>query len=232
MLNAKAKMLSARQRLTNQFGDNPDAVFVWIPKSAGTSLYGSLAKLGCPKLKTEARIKRVFPQKGLVTFVHLDYRALVDAGLVSAAFDQRARKFTIVRDPYDRAVSLYFYILNRHRLFENWHVTPSFQDFLELIDKGFYDRIGIYNEIGMSQANPQVAWTRGITFDLVGRLETLDEAIRDIGTLLGKPLPAMEWLNKNEKKLPDGLFTKETIYLIDKIYDEDFSTFGYDRRPA
>lgn len=230
MLNVKAKLTSARQRLTNQLGMNPDAVFVWIPKSAGTSLYASLEKLGCPKLKNEPRIRRVFPQRGLVTFVHLDYMALRDKGLVSPEFDAKSKKFTIVRDPYQRSVSLYYYILNRHKLFANWHVTPSFEDFLEMIANGFYDRIGIYNEKGMSQANPQVAWTKGINFDLIGRLENIDEAIRDIGKLLGKQLPEMKWLNKADAAPATDLFTSRTIYLIDKIYDEDFETFGYKRR--
>ena len=164
---------STTQRLTNQAGLNPDAVFVWIPKSAGTSVYNSLQKLGCPKLKTVNRIRRVFPQRGLVTFGHLDYNRLVTTGIVSKEFDRKAKKFTIVRDPYDRAISLYFYVMRRSKLFDNWHSLPSFEDFLELIESGFYDKIGLFNVQGLSQANPQVAWTKNISFDTIGRIENL-----------------------------------------------------------
>jgi len=232
MLNLDGKLRSARHRLINQTGRNRDAVFIWIPKSAGTSVYESLDALGCAKIKDVGRLKRVFPQKGLVTFVHLDYAALRDAGLVTDAFDQNAVKFTITRNPYARAVSLYFYIRDRHKLFERWRCEPTFEDFLELIDRGFYDKIGIYNVRGMSQANPQVEWTRNIKLDYVGRMEELEDTMKEIGRLLGKDLPAVPWLNKGTgaKDKAEDVYDKRTRYLVDKIYEEDFDTFGYRRQ--
>ena len=232
MLNLPAKMKSARQRLINQSGRNVDAVFIWIPKSAGTSVYAALETLGCPKLNTEGRIRRVFPQKGLVTFSHLHYPELIEKGLVSQSYDRKAKKFTIVRDPYDRAISLYFYTRDRFRAFDNWHKTPTFHEYLELIDRGFYDKVGLYNAKGMSQANPQVAWTDGIELDFVGRMEALGEAMAGIEALLGRPLPELEWLNRGERASPDGLLDAAAIRLIDRIYEADFDRFGYARRTS
>lgn len=231
MPNLKGKVRSARHRLLNQSGRNRDAVFIWIPKSAGTSVYNSLDALGCAKIKDEGRLRRVFPQKGLVTFVHLDYAALREAKLVSDTFDESAVKFTITRDPYARAVSLYFYIRDRHKLFEQWHRQPSFEEFLELIDGGFYDRIGIYNVRGMSQANPQVEWTRKTKLDYVGKMEELDATMERISQLLQAELPPVPWLNKGSAKSDktQGMFDRRTRYLVDKIYEEDFDTFGYER---
>lgn len=229
MLNLSSKLTTARRRIINTVGKNPDAVFIWIPKSAGTSLFNSLEALGCVKCKELWRIPRAFPQKGLVTFGHMDYARLVEESHVSSEFDARAKKFAIVRNPYDRAASLYFYIRDRHRHFELWHKTPSFEEFLELVQSGFHERIGLYNNIGMSQANPQVSWTRNVDLDVIGRVERMDEAVSSISALIGMEVPAAGWLNRTEKPTAADLFDKRTRALVDRIYDEDFETFGYAR---
>ena len=46
----------------------PNAVFIWIPKNAGTSMYHALRRYGCVKTKEAQRIKYQFSQRGLVTF--------------------------------------------------------------------------------------------------------------------------------------------------------------------
>src|SRR6056297_2341307 len=79
---------------------NRDAVFLWIPKTAGATLYSALDRHICTKLLhlTAARIR--FRNKGLVTFGHMDYAQLVEIGLVRARFDQSAFKFCFSRNPY------------------------------------------------------------------------------------------------------------------------------------
>lgn len=222
-----AKVAKLQSVARNTFGLTPDAVFIWIPKSAGTSLFDSLSKLGCVKCKSIRSLKRAFPQRGLVTFGHMDYVALLETGLVSADFDQRSKKFAIVRNPYERAVSLYFYIRDRHKHFEHWRKIPSFEEFLEIIAAGFYDRIGLYNVKGLSQANPQIEWTRGINLDYIGRVEDMVESTAAIGKLIDRHLPEPEWLNRGRTSASGDLLTKHARYLIDSIYDEDFEQFAY-----
>lgn len=232
MVHIEGRIRSVKHRTINSIGLNRDAVFIWIPKSAGTSLYNSLEKLGCPKVKELRFIPKRFAQKGLVTFGHMDYLGLIEAGHVSREFDQRAKKFAIVRNPYDRATSVYFYIRDRHKHFALWHKTPSFEEFLELVEAGFHERIGLYNERGMSQANPQVAWTKGIALDYIGRVEAMGESIKAISDLLGKEIAEARWDNKGSKPPRAELYDKRTRYLVDKIYDEDFQTFNYSREAA
>ena len=227
--NLGATLRSTRSMAMNALGLTPDAVFIWIPKSAGTSLFDSLSDEGCQKLKSLELVKKRFSQRGLVTFGHMDYRGLIDAGYISSAFDERAKKFALTRDPYARAVSLYLYIRDRHKMFEGWRKTPSFREFLEMIDRGHYDSIGLYNVRGLSQANPQVAWTKGIVFDHLGRVESLEESLEAISRLLGKSLQSPKWLNKGSGEDSSNLLDRDTRYLIDKIYDEDFETFGYSK---
>lgn len=229
MLNLDKKIETARKRIVNATGKNPDAVFIWIPKSAGTSLFNSLEALGCAKCHEMRRLPRAFGQKGLVTFGHMDYVRLVAEGHISREFDQQAKKFAIVRNPYERATSLYFYIRDQRRFFDQWHKTPSFEEFLELVHKGFHEPIGLYNVRGMSQANPQVTWMKGIEFEYVGRVENMEEAVESISAILGREIPAAKWLNRTEKPAGSELYDKRTRSLVDAIYDEDFDAFGYSR---
>ena len=128
----------------------PDAVFIWIPKSAGTSVH---AAIGARKRKTLRSIRFGFCQRGIVTFSHIAYAQLLESRLVSESFNSRAFKFAIVRDPYDRAVSLYVYLRDKAGIVP---VSWSFLDLMRhLVDKGI-SPIGLYNTFGLSQCNPQV----------------------------------------------------------------------------
>ncbi len=93
--------------------NQPDVVFIWIPKSAGTSIYNAIH---ARKFKTIEKVKYRFCGKGIVTFGHMSYAELLRQGYISEKFDARSFKFAIVRDPYDRAVSLYEYLKSRKKL--------------------------------------------------------------------------------------------------------------------
>lgn len=200
----------------------PDAVFIWIPKTAGTSLYACLAAAGCPKLKTPDLARHGFSGKGLVTFGHMDYRRLVDEGYVPRDFDGAALKFTFVRNPFSRAVSLYNYV-QRH--FSSFRKQPTFQEFLELIDLGFIDRIGLYNVKNLSQCNPQACWLSGLEVGFVGKVENISEDFEALQTFLGISLPRLA-VNK-VGLLRKDIFNKKTKYLVERIYEQDFLEFGY-----
>ena len=77
----------------------PDAVFVWIPKAAGTSISTALASAtgSCLTLLSPGQVTACFPQRGLVTFGHQSYGQLVDEGYIDHEFDRRSFKFCFVR---------------------------------------------------------------------------------------------------------------------------------------
>ena len=85
---------------------NQDAVFLWIPKTAGATLYKALDIHICTKLLELPWAKLRFRNRGLVTFGHMEYAQLVKAGVVGSHFDEGAFKFCFSRNPYSRAVSL------------------------------------------------------------------------------------------------------------------------------
>jgi len=83
-----------------------------------------------------------------VTFGHISYRALAEEGSVTEDFAKDAFRFSFVRNPYDRTVSLWAY-LARFDLFPS---DLPFDGFVELIS-GSIDPVGLHNTKGLSQCN-------------------------------------------------------------------------------
>ncbi len=204
-----------------------DAIFIWIPKNAGTSIHAILREHGFVKLKTPRSVRLSFRNKGRVTFGHMAVGSLVDAGIVSLEFVAKAFKFDLTRDPYARAISLYRY-LSHTFVIPNWHERPTFHQFLDLLADGFYDRIGPYNVRGLSQCSPQSDWLRQTPADKIYRVEDPGEFVADMSERLHVRLPDIPHLNKSSRTGAGDLAPEEKA-LIERIYAEDFDTFGYSK---
>lgn len=205
-----------------------DSIFIWIPKNAGTSVYTMLSQHGLVKLKTTRSIRLCFRNSGRVTFGHMAVQSLVELGLVSSDFVDRAFKFALVRDPYARAVSLYRF-LSSIAILRNWNRPPTFREFLEIIANGHFDRIGPYNDLGLSQCNPQVAWLRDTPPDRIYKVEDLPEFIGDIEDRWKIPAGGMPHLNQSNPARQVALERQDEA-LIERIYAEDFEVLGYPKR--
>jgi hypothetical protein len=204
----------------------PNSLFIKVPKNAGTSVHHALRPYGLVKLKTVRAVRLCFSNAGRVSFDHMSVGGLIALGVVKREFVDSAFKFTLCRDPYDRAVSLYRYLSDYSYL--NWHKWPTFTEFLRLIAAGHYERIGPYNDRGLSQANPQVEWLRDVRPDKIYKVENLDEFIRDISKRWGIKLGSMPHLNRSPGH---GIeLRREDKALIEQIYAEDFERFGYAKR--
>jgi hypothetical protein len=197
------------------------AVFIWIPKTAGASFFSCL---DAPKFWVSLhRIKYRFANNGTVTFSHIDYAELVKKGYVSRKFDESAYKFAFVRNPYDRAVSLFFYL-------QKYGILSSDETFLGLcrrLNEEGCEPVGLYNVSGLSQCNPQVRWIENIEMDFIGRFESIGEdsekVFRELG-LQGVHLPE---INKTRHADYREYYCVESKEIVEKFYEEDFRRFGY-----
>lgn len=203
-----------------------NAVFIWIPKAAGTSVFDMLESHGAVKAVEVSEIQSKWPkQNGVVTFGHMSYHQLVCQGIVSTDFDQSAFKFAICRNPYDRAVSLFTY-LRRHKR------VPSEMDFSEFIRSIYTNElppIGLYNVSGWSQCNPQVEWLRNIAVNKVIKFENLEDGLNEVFPILGIYRRTIRHLNAATRA--DTLvnyLSCENVKLINEIYSDDFKEFGYE----
>ena len=197
-----------------------NAVFIWVPKCAGTSIAYTL---GLERHKTVGSIQTKFAGQGLVTFAHIDYARLVREGYVSQTFHQSALKFTFVRNPYDRAVSLYFY-LRRAKRFPMYY---SFSQFVHHLAEQGYESIGLFNSVGLSQCNPQMRWIEGAEIDFIGRYESLQVDMAYLCHSLGLPLYRIAHLNQSPHRPFPHYYDKTTERLVRSLYAEDFEILNY-----
>ncbi len=160
------------------------AVFIWIPKSAGTSVWRLLAQNGGIQYFTYEQVRDVFPNQGIATFGHMNYASLLDDGLITDAYDGSAEKYVVVRNPFDRAVSLYLHL-------QRIGVVPEamrFEMFTELVRQENFEKVGRSNRSGLIQCNCQISWLEhdpGLSSTVVGRFEDLDAFVNVLRSRLG-----------------------------------------------
>lgn len=199
----------------------PNAVFIWIPKSAGTSVWLALE---APKLKTPYLVNYRFTNRGIVTFGHMNYSQLVSNGFVNSSFDDTAFKFAIVRNPYDRAVSLYSYL---QTVTKGISADKTFLDFCRHIEAVGCPPIGLYNTLGLSQCNPQTRWVENISMDYIGKVESIESHVKVISSRLGLRTNHISHANKSRRSPIGDYYCSESRQIVQEFYKEDFLTFGY-----
>jgi Sulfotransferase family len=183
-----------------------------------------------------------WPTEGASMLGHIHYKALIDDGKLSQEYFNNAFKFAFVRNPYDRLVSLYKYHMVQKR------AGLDFDKFVETLSQEFQEgnvpEVGLYNirpfpmtsplyhiQIYGNQYQPMVAWLPK-EHVMIFYLETFEQDIDRMLSVMGfegkrAPVP-----KKNKSKYDDNFMdfysNRQTIDLVNKIYKEDFETFGYD----
>jgi|SRR6056297_452495 len=210
------------------FSKSPKMVFIWTPKTAGSSVFRFLnAGLGMRKLKT-TNLAMSFRNCGSVTFGHIHDLSLLKFGIVSGDFHDRAFKFSFVRNPYARVASLYNYSTRRDLL--------DGDGFDKFLDRVFLrPPVGMYNRVGLSQTNPQTDWLIGETGDLLAdrifRVEAFDEFSRYFNDKYGLNFDASERHNASTPVITvdDILGNRERTEKVNAIYARDFDLLGYEK---
>ena len=155
------------------------------------------------------------------------YQELLRTGYIPTSFHAGSFKFAFVRNPYDRAVSLYHQLLRQRHL----ETDMTFKSFLRTLVKEGCQPIGLYNVREWSQCNPQIRWTEGVKLDYLGRFESIGPDLNRVCSDLGlPPRPFLPQLNKSSSK--DKItryYDEEAIEMVSYFYREDFEAFGYDR---
>jgi len=198
-----------------------NSVFIWIPKNAGSSFFDLYHRFGnAPKCKTLHQVVYRFPQRGHVTFGHMDYANLVLSGYVSQEFDRSSYKFCFVRNPFARAVSLYTYLYYKNRDF-------AFLDFCRHLPQNGAHPIGPYNRKENSQCNPQIRWIENLEIDFVGRVENISDDVAQIMTAIGLKHESPQSLNASKHAVYSKYYCEESRDIIIDFYNEDFQRFEY-----
>ena len=203
--------------------------FTHVPKCGGTSLHRWLAKeIGLVKLNSlpllESATRSAVPLKH-VSFGHLSIEAMLEKKLVTLGQLERLFCFSIVRNPYSRALSLFAHFQKINQLPETW----SLNNFLLLLVRS-RPMNGLFNLARFSQAAPQVSWLGGERWpgpDLLVQVEkpheletTLAEKFGVRGTIPhSRQSHAEQFLHQ---------WNSRTTRIVQDLYAADFQALGYD----
>ncbi len=206
-----------------------DFIFIHIPKTGGSSIRSSLNKnydiLYNASKENFKKIGYLNPNENfedydlkIYDFIdHLPYQLIKNKEL-----DKDKYKFTFIRNPFSRAVSLYFEMRNNNLIRLNKNI--SFDEFVDDLDKKqnwfalpMIDYIGIKNISDMN---------------FIGKFENFENDILKLKKKIKISIKHHNFNNhiKSKLKFVDYRTFYSNNKLIDKIYsyyEKDFAQFDY-----
>ncbi len=201
-------------------------IFVHIPKNAGISIERFfLEYLGLGRESRPAFLCRPNedPALGPPRLAHLKAYEYISCGHVSRQLFDDYVKFAVVRNPWDRMISLYHYFGEARK-----------SDFTDFLFNRFYNKLWqekywftcpqkdfIYDDSGE------------LLVDFVVRFENLQDDFNRVCDRLGvpkKPLPHMN-SSRNQRELKmkpyQDYYNSETRYWVTELFKADIEQFGY-----
>jgi hypothetical protein len=238
-------------------GDHPldDLVF----SHPSRSVYAPVPKAGCSSIKAYLRRIEGYAKDLDVERLHnkrlngLSYASSLSRGqMVNALFARNGYfKFTVVRNPFARLVSAYVDLLSDRDGQGPRHVAAH-QELLaevrsrrdarpsELTSITFEDFIhSLENRRPVDldrhwQPQSHLTMSALLSYDMVIRLEELDERAPELADRLGTDLVLSERLNATRARQVDlvAWFPTELEQIVLSVYAADFRRFGYPRSVA
>ena len=218
-------------------------LYIMIPKTCCVSIDSFLKKqqkynyINIHKntgIWSQEEISIINSDKSL-SFGHANLNSLLEKKIITYDKYETLYKFTVVRNPYDRLVSLYFY-----------NKFNQDMEFSELIKKIYTKKIIIpplderniiflegYNTLQshkfISQWNLQVDWIPEKCHIL--KYENIDNDFKNLCKVLDIDYETLPVLNTTTSKLRNYMdyYNDETIQMVNEIYAKDFEILKYDK---
>ena len=191
-----------------------NAIFVHIPKTAGTSILSALGAVPVVDTHAPAQI-----------YAHAD-----------RAFYARAWKFAVVRDPWDRFASSFHFMKSG----TDWPMQQEWaranigdMDFAQFTHRVGRDPLYRARVIAERFFWPQTFWLGGVGttagVDTVFRFEELDAATRSICERLEiTPPEATPHLRRADKPDFRTLYDPQMVAIVGRLYRRDIAALRYD----
>lgn len=197
--------------------DSKKFVFVHIPKTGGNSILRPLFDTDCPLGDVVTNDQLHQPSGVLFDWNFSHGHTAADRHTIN---NTRYFSFSIIRNPWDRAVSLYFWTKRLNQLYDGIRQFNSFEDFVQDIGSVLWSR-------------PQKEYlydAKGLVVDFVCRLESIDQDMEYVCKRLNIPTFQVRQINKNQLR-PDkryvDYYNTKTKKLIDEFYHQDIEIFRY-----
>lgn len=182
-------------------------IFIHIPKVAGVSIEEFFLKYA---------VKNRGPNGE--KFIQHSTARKIKAGLSPRVYD-KYYKFAFVRNPWDRWVSLYFFILHKDTHVEHLRVK-SFKDFDEFVEDSI--------ERGRTQQKNTLTDNNGkFIVDYIGRFETLSDDINHLCRILDIKNTSFPYMNRSRHRDYRSYYNERTKEMVAGHFKDDIRLFGY-----
>lgn len=204
-------------------------IFIHIPKCAGSSIKDHFFKgVATNWRKPNYEVLYGWCPRRKIHLQHATAKQLLEEGLVSEENWQEYFKFTIVRNPWDRAYSDYLWIM------EDSKIKGSFKQYIEA--NGAFQEVFTNRETKMYRGDhkiPQLGFfdlNGELALDFVCRFEHLQEDMLTINSRLGLNSGFSQHSKQNliRKRHYSLFYGKSERQLIENYYSDDIKMLGYD----
>ena len=187
-------------------------IFVHIPKTAGNSVAYYFFKL----------------KKGPGHFYINDYKnAILD--------HSNYYKFSVIRNPWDRVVSSFFYLKKGGRsandiLFKKifLHNIESFDQFVNKLDRSFVFRFFVMKYTHFIPQYKFICSNEILDVDFVLRFESLEKDLNNLMINLNlEKTFELKHINRTDHKYYKNYYSSSTISIVKSLYEKDIQIFNY-----
>lgn len=202
-------------------------IFFHIGKTAGTSIEQMIAPGKRDPYITNRADMHGYDEALNIYLHHASCRTtreIVDPKIFADYF-----KFAIVRNPFTRMISAYFYLYD-----QNQELYGDFPDYVRRLP----ELANHPEKLRGSHHIAQIHYTHidgEQIVDFVGKFEDLDTTIAELNDRLGLQATLPRVNTSRHQAYPEkdkrALYDDETIAIIRDVYKDDFETYGYDPDP-
>ena len=157
---------------------------------------------------------------------------MVKNNIINQEYYDSLYKICVIRNPYDRAVSMYFYLKDRFP--RQMKIFNNFPEYIKhmYINKHDIPELALESTMGnnhlFTHCNPQYKWIENTKLDYMIKFENYEE---DLNILLKKLNIKMDkFIHDNKSKREDNYkkyYDNDTIKYVNDLYKIDFIKFNY-----
>ena len=193
--------------------------FIHIPKTAGSTIL-KMFDLDVSK-DQEGKYKDIFiHHDDEHEYIHASAKMLKN---LAPDVYHSCFKFAVVRNPYDRLISEYFWRIQykKNHAFDSSNM--SFEEFVHYLDQNLNDLIRLPH-VEKTHLLTQKSFTDPNVS--IFKYELLEECFEFLKTKYGVVRPANK-INSSEHEHYESYYTPNLKKIVQKIYLADFHMFGY-----
>jgi hypothetical protein len=200
-------------------------LFLWIPKTAGTSIWHQFEWTRKPTRRVPPR--QFDPSAHFTTFQHVPIQSVLNAGVVSREWVDSAIKIAVVRNPWERLVSIYHSLRQSGRRLAGM----TFGDYVQHATSDEYPAPHHSAIIDAPYASPQTTWLV-LGGRMISNITLVHENLRQgwgwLCQEIGLEPTILPRLNASKHGDYKEYYSDETRELVARRYAEEIAMFEYE----